>query len=83
MLLSFFFMMIFVLMSGLYTSIDSMPEWAKMITRFNPLSYFITVMRMVILKGSALADIKDHLLTVMGFAVFLNGWAVINYRKRS
>ena len=83
MLLSFFFMMIFVLMSGLYTSIDSMPEWAKMITRFNPLSYFITVMRMVILKGSTLADIKDHLFTVFGFAVFLNGWAVISYRKRS
>lgn len=83
MLISFFLMMIFVLMSGLYTSIDSMPDWAKAITRANPVSYFIQVIRMVVLKGSSLADIKDPLLTIAGFAVFLNGWAILNYHKRS
>ncbi len=83
MLLSFFLMMIFVLLGGLYTSIDSMPEWAQWITKFNPVSYFISVMRMVVLKGSGLADIKYHLLTMLGFAVAFNGWAVMSYRKRS
>lgn len=83
MLLSFFFMMIFVLLGGLYTSIDSMPEWAKWITRFNPVSYFIDVMRMVVLKGSSLADIKHQLLAMGGFAIVLNGWAILNYHKRS
>jgi ABC-2 type transport system permease protein len=82
-LLSFFLMMIFILMGGLYTSIDSMPEWAQWITRFNPVSYFIEVMRMVVLKGSGLSDIKYHLLAMGGFAVAFNGWAVISYRKRS
>jgi ABC-2 type transport system permease protein len=83
MLLSFFLMMIFILLGGLYTSIDSMPEWAKWITRFNPVSYFIEVMRMVVLKGSGLSDIKYHLLAMGGFALAFNGWAVISYRKRS
>jgi len=83
MLLSFFLMMIFILLGGLYTSIDSMPEWAKWITRFNPVSYFIEVMRMVVLKGSSLADIKYHLLKMGGFAVVFNGWAIISYHKRS
>jgi ABC-2 type transport system permease protein len=83
MLLSFFLMMIFILLGGLYTSIDSMPEWAKWITRFNPVSYFIEVMRMVVLKGSSLADIKHHLMAMGGFAVAFNGWAIISYRKRS
>ncbi len=83
MLLSFFVMMIFILLGGLYTSIDSMPEWAQWITRFNPVSYFIQVMRMVVLKGSSLADIKYHLMIMAGFAVVFNGWAVISYRKRS
>jgi ABC-2 type transport system permease protein len=76
MLISFFLMMIFVLLGGLYTSIDSMPEWAQWITRFNPVSYFIDVMRMVVLKGSGLNDIKNHLLIMTGFAVVLNGWAI-------
>ncbi|HET6721616.1 MAG TPA: ABC transporter permease [Chitinophagaceae bacterium] len=83
MLLSFFLMMIFILLGGLYTSIDSMPEWAQWITRFNPVSYFIEVMRMVILKGSSLADIKYHLLKMGGFAIVFNGWAIISYHKRS
>lgn len=83
MLISFFIMMIFILLGGLYTSIDSMPEWAKWITRFNPVTYFIEVMRMVVLKGSSLADIKMQLLIMSGFAVALNGWAVFSYRKRS
>jgi ABC-2 type transport system permease protein len=83
MLISFFLMMIFILMGGLYTAIDSMPEWAQWITKFNPVSYFIEVMRMVVLKGSTLADIKNHILIMSGFALVLNGWAVLNYRKRS
>lgn len=83
MLISFFLMMIFILLGGLYTSIDSMPEWARWITRFNPVSYFIEVMRMVVLKGSGLADIKHHILIMAAFAVGLNGWAVLSYKKRA
>jgi ABC-2 type transport system permease protein len=83
MLLSFFLMMVFILLSGLYTSVDSMPGWAKAITRANPVTYFIDVMRMVVLKGSGFSDISRHIFTMLGFAVGLNTWAVINYRKRS
>ena len=82
MLISFFMMMIFILLGGLYTSIDSMPQWAQMITKINPVSYFIDVMRMVVLKGSSFADIKNQLWIVSGFAILLNGWAVLSYRKR-
>ena len=83
MLISFFIMMIFILLGGLYTSIDSMPEWAQIFTKFNPVTYFIEVMRMVVLKGSSLYDIRYHLLIVAIFGVVLNTWAVINYKKRS
>ncbi len=83
MLVSFFITMIFNLLSGLYTPIESMPGWAQTITRFNPVSYFIDVMRMVVLKGSGLSDIRPHILAMLGFAVFFNGWAVMNYKKRS
>lgn len=82
-LVSFFITMIFNLLSGLFTPIESMPQWAQVITKFNPLSYFIEVMRMVILKGSGLSDIKTQILAMMGFALFFNGWAILNYRKRS
>jgi len=81
--LSFFFIMIFNLMSGLFTPIDSMPAWAQVIARLNPITYFIEVMRMVVLKGSTFHDIRYHLLIMLGFALVLNTWAVLNYRKTS
>ncbi|WP_428229545.1 ABC transporter permease [Flavobacterium sp.] len=81
MLIMFFFVMIFVLMGGLFTPIDSMPDWAKTVSKFNPISYFIDVMRMVIIKGSGFKDIRLHILTIIGFAIVLNTAAVLNYRK--
>ncbi|GAB1453390.1 ABC transporter permease [Draconibacterium sp.] len=81
--LAFFFMMIFVLMGGLFTSIDSMPEWAKWIARVNPVTYFIEVMRMVVMKGSGFYEIRHQLLITVGFAVFFNAWAIWNYKKTS
>jgi ABC-2 type transport system permease protein len=79
--LAFFCMMIFMLMSGLFTSVDSMPDWAQWIARFNPVTYFIDVMRMVVLKGSGFQDIQFHFFAMIGFALFFNGWAIVNYRK--
>jgi ABC-2 type transport system permease protein len=81
MFIAFFFVMIFILMSGLFTSIDSMPPWAKAISRLNPVSYFIEVMRMVVLKGSGLSDIITQLGAVLLFAVVFNTWAIVNYKK--
>jgi ABC-2 type transport system permease protein len=83
MLIMFFFMMIFILMGGLFTPIDSMPRWAQVIARFNPVSYMIDVMRMVILKGSGWKDILPQLWKIALFAVVLNTWAILNYRKTS
>ncbi|HKZ38281.1 MAG TPA: ABC transporter permease [Chryseolinea sp.] len=83
MFIMFFFMMIFILLGGLFTSTDSMPEWAKIISRLNPVTYLIDVMRMVMLKGSGLMDVLGHLFIVALFAVILNTWAVLNYKKTS
>jgi ABC-2 type transport system permease protein len=83
MFVMFFFMMVFILMGGLFTSIDSMPDWAKFVTKFNPVAYLIDVMRMIVLKGSGFKDIAKQLGTIGLFAIVLNIWAIINYKKTS
>ncbi|HNL40168.1 MAG TPA: ABC transporter permease [Saprospiraceae bacterium] len=83
MFIMFFFMMIFVLMGGLFTPIDSMPDWAKWIARFNPVKYLIEVIRLVMLKGSSLHHILKQMGIILLFALVLNTWAVLNYRKTS
>lgn len=80
---AFFFVMIFNLMSGLYTPVDSMPEWAKWISHVIPVTYFVEVMRMIVLKGSQFHNIIIHLVAILLIALVLNLWAVLNYRKTS
>lgn len=82
-LVSFFMMMVFVLLSGLYTPVESMPPWARQIAALNPPSYFIAVLRGVYIKGSTASDLWPTLMRLTGFAVFFNGLAVWSYRKRS
>lgn len=79
--IAFFFVMIFLLMSGLFTSIESMPAWARMIAQLNPVTYFIQVLRMIVLKGSDFNDVRIHFLVITIMAFGLNGWAVLNYKK--
>lgn len=81
MFIMFFFMLIFLLLGGLFTPIDSMPQWAIWMTKLNPVSYLIEVIRMVMLKGSGLADILPQLSAISLMAIVLNGWAILNYRK--
>ncbi|MBI4947742.1 MAG: ABC transporter permease [Bacteroidetes bacterium] len=77
------FMMIFNMMSGLFTPLESMPEWAKFIAHLFPVSHFIEVMRMVVIKGSSLYDIRMQLFYVFMIGLVLNTWAILNYRKRA
>lgn len=81
MFIAFFFMIIFILLSGEFTPVTSMPQWAQIITKLNPLSYFVEVMRQVMLKGSNFTDVLPQFITICGFGVLFNTWAVINYRK--
>lgn len=81
MLVSFFFMVIFILMSGLFTSIESMPDWAQMLDKLNPLAYFIRIMRMVMLKGSSFHDIRIPFYSLLAYAVISITLAIGRYRK--
>ncbi|WP_262713177.1 ABC transporter permease [Anseongella ginsenosidimutans] len=83
MFIAFFFVMIFILMSGLFTSVESMPAWARTIANLTPVTHFIKVVRMIVLKGSGFTDVLPEFLYIMLFAAILNGWAILNYKKTS
>jgi len=81
MFISWFFMVIFILMSGLFTPIESMPQWAQNITLFNPIRYFVEIIRMVMLKGASFSDITTQFSIIIVYAVILNTLAVLSYKK--
>ena len=83
MFVAFFFILIFILMSGLFTAVQSMPHWARIISGLTPVSHFIKIMRMIMLKGSGFSDILTELGYILTFALVLNALAIWNYRKTS
>lgn len=83
MLMTFFFVLTFIFMSGLYTPIENMPDWAQILSYFSPLRYIMQVMRMIFLKGSSFVELLPQFLALAGMALFFNSWAVYSYRKTS
>lgn len=79
----FAFIVVFQLMSGLFTPIASMPQWAQYITYAIPPRYFIEIMRAVYLKGASLADLWIQYLSLTGFAAALCFVAASTYKKRA
>lgn len=79
----FAFIMIFQLMSGLFTPIRSMPGWAQCITYAIPPRYFIEIMRAVYLKGTPIAELWQQYTALLAFAAILSTIAALTYRKQS
>lgn len=81
MFLIFFFLLTFILMSGIFTPVESMPDWAIIVNKINPFAYFMRVIRMVLLKGSGFADISKEFFTLLAFGVTLISLAVWRHKK--
>jgi ABC-2 type transport system permease protein len=83
MFVSFFMIMVYLLMSGLFTPIRSMPKWAQWITEINPVKHFIVIMREVMLKGAGLTDVARPLVVLAAMSVVVLTLAVRQYAKRA
>ncbi len=77
----FFFLLMFILMSGIFTPTESMPQWAHTINIINPFKYFMQANRMILLKGSGLQDVAGELRALSIYAAIALGFAVWRYRK--
>lgn len=81
MFISWFFLLVFILMSGIFTSTDNMPDWAQIINIFNPIYYFMQTIRMVMLKGSDIIDISRQLISLTIYGIAMLSLSIWRYRK--
>jgi ABC-2 type transport system permease protein len=83
MFVNFAMLMVYLLMSGLFTPVASMPEWAQWIARLNPMMHFIALMRGVMLRGATLSDVLPELAVLAVAASLVLSLAVRGYHKRA
>lgn len=81
MFVTFFFMMIFILMSGIFTPVESMPQWAQIVDQANPVYHFMRVVRMVVLKGSNFEDLIHEFVALCILGITFLTLALKRYRK--
>lgn len=79
--ISFFFIIIFILMCGLFTPVETMPKWAQIINIVNPIKYIVEVDRLVLLKGSGFKVVYPFILGMLGYGIIVNALAVKLYKK--
>lgn len=83
MFIAWFFAVIFILMSGLFTPLDSMPGWAQTVARFNPVAHFVEIMRRVMLKGAGIGEVTSQVLALSAYAFSVLVLSIWRYRKVS
>ena len=83
MLVMWFFVVCLMLLSGLFTPVRSMPDWAYLITYINPMHYFADAIRTVFVRGGGLQAIAHQVLALFCIASVMAVWAVQSYKKNS
>ncbi len=81
MFIVFFLFILFVMLSGILTPVEGMPQWASYLNYANPMSFFMSAMKTVILKGSTVDNIRTQFIVLAVMAVVLNAAALISYRE--
>ncbi len=83
MFIAWFFMIIFVLMSGLFTPIESMPPWAQKLTYANPIAQLVSIVRLNLLKGSGWTDVWPYFRLMLSLDLIYGLLAMAMFKKRS
>jgi ABC-2 type transport system permease protein len=83
MFVTFFIVNIYLLMSGLFTPIDSMAPWVRVASQINPVRHFVTISRAILMKGAGPAEIATPFAVLAISAVVVLTIAVVQHRKRA
>lgn len=83
MLVMWFFVVCLMLLSGLFTPVRSMPDWAYLTTYVNPMHYFADAIRTVFVRGGGLQAIAHQVLALLCISTLMGVWAVQSYKKNS
>ena len=71
-----------ILLSGFIFPREAMPFPIHQLSALIPLTYFLTIVRGIILKGLTLADLIPQVLVLSAMAVFILSFSIRKFHKR-
>ncbi len=81
--ITWFFLQMFVLLSGIFYPIENMPRAVQAITLINPLRYFVAINREIFLKGGGLGVLWPELRSLLVIGVCVFTFATLRFHRRA
>lgn len=78
---SFFFIMPAILLSGFMSPVENMPDWIQLLSRLDPVRYYVQILRAVLLKGAGVPDLVGPLLALVVFGAAILTAGALRFRK--
>ncbi len=78
---SWFSMVTFILLSGLFTPVENIPPGLKFLADINPVRYLIEIIREIFLKGNSVAYFTRELGALAAIAVVITTISLLNFRR--
>jgi ABC-2 type transport system permease protein len=82
MFFTWFFTIFAILTSGFFIPIENMPGFVQKLTYLNPLRYFMTIVRAIMMKGAGLAELRLPVVALIVFSVAMFSFSWIRFSKR-
>ncbi|MBI3872500.1 MAG: ABC transporter permease [candidate division Zixibacteria bacterium] len=80
--MAFFFFLPNILLSGFMFPIASMPWIIQKFSHILPLTYFLVVLRGIVLKGTGFADLWSHIWPLLIFAPAIVSLGILKFSKK-
>jgi ABC-2 type transport system permease protein len=81
--ITWFFLQIFILLSGIFYPIENMPRAVQAITLINPVRYFVAIIRELFLKGGGLSVLWPEVRSLLIIGVCVFTFATLRFHKRA
>jgi len=71
-----------IMLSGYLFPLEAMPRWLQWISAAIPLTYYLNIIRALLLKGATIASLQEEIFALVFFGILLIGAASLRFRKR-
>jgi len=83
MFFAWFFSVFAILTSGFFTPIANMPQWMQYVTYLNPMRFFMSVVRAIMMRGAGIMDFMPDVIAMVVFGVVIFSMAALRFAKRA
>ena len=79
--ISIFVLIPSILLSGFIFPVEAMPTYIQPVAYIIPFTYFVEIIRGILLKGNDFIELMPHFLVLCAFAVFFTLFSIFRFRK--